>query len=220
MHVPLDLRITFARRGRSKEVMGVLSMHPSLVNLFLDAENADPDHADMEICARVSSGFATLKRMSLAHIDLEEELLECLVSAPILETLGLFSLTLDSPARALVKFLRKVKSGGVLDVVDVNVDFDEHASFRSEITNIRLRQCYLNDDNVDNLVHVLSDCVNANYLDLSHNDFTSESVDLLMQMVLKNNSLRVVDLRHNNFNYLDKENIREVASAKIISILV
>ena len=219
---PVKVVIDFARHGRPAHVLTTLSMHPTIVSLEATGHDTDFDPGDIETCNVISGGFAELKRLSLTGVDTSEDMADALLSLSKLEEVRLDSLTLGSTLDPLVRFIRNAPAGSTLDLLHVSIlgHFDTYVARQSLLMNLRMRECGLDDAHVEALVSVISGCTELVHLDLSHNLLGSRSVIALMTMVLQSKSLKVVDLRQNKFNFHDKENMEEVASAKIISILV
>lgn len=219
---PVGVNVKFVRHGRPVHVLATLSMHPMISSLSLGGDETDFEPGDMETCTTIAQGFTELKRLRVAEIDLDEDLLSTLVTLPKLEELKLSNLTLHSSFVPLVQFMRTAPSGGTLDLKNVHITGDNwhHLARQSLVTSVRIRDCGLTDEDAEALVSVLSGCTELEHLDLSHNAFSFRAVNPLMRIALLSKSISLLDLRGNDFNYVDKEKMQEVASAKIMSILV
>lgn len=111
----------------------------------------------------------------------------------------------------------------IFSIYDTNINDADSVIFYSlleilekntSIRSLDLRNCNLNDNNINDFTRAISD-KRLRYLDLSKNGLTGEGASILSQFLLLNKTLQKLNLSHNSSSSFKAEGVENITNALI-----
>ena len=222
---PLLLRIEFARNAPVIRVLAVLSLHATIYALQLVALN---DHFETDArlveLSDITHGYRELCELEMVNITLPSTVLIALL--PKHRQLRLFKCNRCNFGTSFNAFAECIKNAPPESSFDVNdvfvrdVDIEDLPEHSSLVSNVRLKDADLDNDNAENVLIFLSNCTMLRHLDLSTNFLDDKSIGTIHEFLKQMPSLRVLDLRENMYGDKGKRDLEYVAKMTLVKILV